>query len=126
MLTKPVPNSFYATEFLGEFTRGPASASDSNAPRIIELDGFGHSFPDADADGVVGFSDLLVLSQHYGSVRQTEATGDFTGDGAVGFNDLLVLAQAYGVSVPSVVTPIPEPTTVSAASVLVLCLRRKR
>ncbi|MFH1219131.1 MAG: Ig-like domain-containing protein [Candidatus Eisenbacteria bacterium] len=34
-------NGPVANRFRAEFTRGPASASDSDAPRIIELDGFG-------------------------------------------------------------------------------------
>ena len=52
---------------------------------------------DANGDGVVNFSDLLILAQHYGNTAgMTPAAGDFTGDGAVTFADLLVLAQNYG------------------------------
>jgi hypothetical protein len=51
---------------------------------------------DANADGLVNFSDLLILGQHYGSQNASFATGDFNGDGVVDFKDLLILAQNYG------------------------------
>jgi len=52
---------------------------------------------DANGDGLVGFADLLILSQNFGKTSgATFATGDFNGDGAVNFADLLILAQNYG------------------------------
>jgi hypothetical protein len=50
---------------------------------------------DANHDGTVNFSDLLILAQHYGSTNAVWETGDFSNDGAVGFGDLLTLAQHY-------------------------------
>ncbi len=51
---------------------------------------------DADFDGGVFFSDLLLLAQHYGQTgNATWPDGDFTRDGNVNFDDLLVLAQNY-------------------------------
>ena len=52
---------------------------------------------DANRDGKVNFSDLLILAQHYGeSPLATWTDGDFNGDGWAGFDDLLILAQHYG------------------------------
>lgn len=120
-------NSFYATEFLGQFTRGAASGINSNAPRIIELDGYGESFPDANPDGRVDFTDLLLLSQHYGAAGQTERDGDFNGDGLVGFTDLLILAQHYGRSTaPATLEAVPEPTLLAALCVVSLLPIRHR
>jgi hypothetical protein len=53
--------------------------------------------PDLDDDGTVGFSDLLILAQHYGQKSQVNfSDGDLNGDGVVDFGDLLILAQHYG------------------------------
>ena len=53
---------------------------------------------DANLDGHVNFSDLLLLAQHYGSADATWDQGDFDYNGAVGFSDLLKLAQNYGLA----------------------------
>jgi hypothetical protein len=60
---------------------------------------------DADGSGMVSFSDLLILAQHYGQPATSAAQGDFNGDAVVNFADLLVLAQHYGSSLP----PMPAP-----------------
>jgi len=53
--------------------------------------------PDLDGDGIVGFSDLLTLAQHFGQKSLvTFADGDLNGDGVVDFTDLLTLAQHFG------------------------------
>ncbi|MFT3789376.1 MAG: hypothetical protein QM770_24885 [Tepidisphaeraceae bacterium] len=51
---------------------------------------------DANDDGVVNFSDLLILAANYGKTDMTFAQADFSYDGTVNFNDLLLLAAAYG------------------------------
>src|SRR5581483_10062492 len=51
---------------------------------------------DANHDGKVNFSDLLILAQHYGSTNAVWETGDFNNDQQVSFPDLLILAQHYG------------------------------
>lgn len=58
---------------------------------------------DANRDGTVDFSDLLIVAQNYGKTGQTFSGGnlDYSLDGKVEFNDLLLLAQAYGQSLPS-------------------------
>lgn len=50
---------------------------------------------DANGDGRVNFTDLVVLAQHYGK-RGSWTAGDFNGDGRVGFDDLVILAAHYG------------------------------
>lgn len=55
---------------------------------------------DANLDGKVDFSDLLIVAQHYGlSSGAMWGDGDFNNDGSVGFDDLLILAQNYGTGV---------------------------
>jgi hypothetical protein len=51
---------------------------------------------DADRDGSVGFSDLVLLAQNYGLSDKTFSQGDFNYDGTVNFDDLVILAQKYG------------------------------
>jgi hypothetical protein len=55
---------------------------------------------DVNHDGSVGFSDLLILAQRYGTAG-TFSTGDVNYDGTVGFADLLLMAQNYGKSLPN-------------------------
>jgi subtilisin family serine protease len=50
---------------------------------------------DADRDRSVGFSDLLIMAQHFNSSGRTFSQGDFNHDGNVDFYDLLLLAQRY-------------------------------
>ena len=70
--------------------------------------------PDPNGDGVVNFSDLLILAQHYGQTNANFLVGDFNGDNAVNFSDLLVLAQHYGLTLAStpdvaMLASVPEP-----------------
>jgi hypothetical protein len=56
---------------------------------------------DADFDGRVDYSDLFILSQHYGQSGNGIGfvDGDFNMDRTVNFSDLLILAQNYGAMV---------------------------
>ena len=58
---------------------------------------------DANRDGKVGFADLIIVAQHYGSTNATWDTGDFNGDGKVNFADLIAVAQQYGKTAASIV-----------------------
>jgi hypothetical protein len=78
---------------------------------------------DATGDGRVGFSDLVVLAQHYnapalGPPADRWAAADFTDDGKVDFNDLSLLAQNYNTSFPAAafaaLTTPPAPVPVVA------------
>ena len=85
-----------------------------------------HRLPgDANFDGIVDFSDLLTVAQHYGQPGGW-VDGDFDMDGAVGFDDLLILAQHYGQSQPAGTThPVqstPEPSGFIVCVLLVLLL----
>ena len=48
---------------------------------------------DADADGKVDFTDLVLVARNYGKTNTTWSDGDFNNDGSVGFDDLLIVAQ---------------------------------
>ena len=50
---------------------------------------------DADLDGVVDFSDLVILARNYGRKTAHWDQGDFNYDGSVGFDDLVTLARHY-------------------------------
>ena len=83
---------------------------------------------DANLDGKVNFSDLLVLAQNYGKTDVGWIGGDFDGSGKVDFSDLLVLAQNYGAAPTAGAAPVPEPATgciVGLATVLLLARRRR-
>lgn len=68
---------------------------------------------DFDGDGTVGFSDLLVMAQHYGTSGHTFSFGnvDYDAAGLVDFNDLLLFARAYGTALPAGAAPAAQPTT---------------
>jgi len=103
-------------------------------PQIDKL--LGEPLPgDANHDGLVNFTDLLVLAQHYNSAGATFDTGDFNGDGRVAFDDLLLLAQHYGQTInnppaaaaDAAAIAVPEPTApLCAALGIGFLLARRR
>ena len=54
---------------------------------------------DANADGKVDFTDLVLAARKYGMTGAAWADGDFNADGSVGFDDLVIVARNYGKSV---------------------------
>jgi hypothetical protein len=111
----------------------PASGNDAMAQGMftLTLGGGGGPKPlpgDANLDGKVNFTDLLILAQHYGlKTGQAVGTGDFNADGGVGFDDLLVLAQNYGkMSAAPAVTPVPEPTAIGLFMLLAVGTTSRR
>lgn len=57
---------------------------------------------DADFDGKVDMSDLLIVARNYGkSGNLGFVDGDFNFDGSVGFDDLVILARNYGATAPT-------------------------
>jgi hypothetical protein len=91
---------------------------------------------DADADGVVGFNDLLLVSANYGRFDGFArwADGDFDGDGSIAFPDLLVVSAAYGQTGPLaaaqaelMLSTVPEPgVPLAIAGLAALLLKRNR
>ena len=71
---------------------------------------------DVDRDASVGFSDLLLLAQNYGSAASTYAQGDVNRDGVVNFSDLLIVAQNYGTSLNSSPVASASPSLVPVFS----------
>jgi hypothetical protein len=73
---------------------------------------FFHLPGDIDRDRTVGFSDLVILAQHYGETDAPFESGDLTANATVGFEDLVILAQNYGTTVlqeiASFIAPIAD------------------
>jgi hypothetical protein len=89
-----------------------------------------HRLPgDANFDGIVNFSDLLILSQHYGQTGEW-VDGEFSGGGTVDFADLLTLAQNYGKTQAAVEysmeAAVPEPAPLALLAPAAILLRRRR
>ena len=69
--------------------------------------------PDFDGDSRVGFSDFLILAEHFGTRQgdgQYDARIDLDSDGAIGFSDFLLFAEAFGtvVETPSGFAPADQ------------------
>jgi hypothetical protein len=81
----------------------------------LSVNGFTFDFfvlaGDANRDRTVGFEDLVILAQNYGTSGRTFSQGNFNYDagGNVDFEDLVLLAQRYG-------TTLPEPSAGMAAA----------
>lgn len=71
-------------------TAGGATNSTASVINFNILNG------DATRDGLVDFSDLLILAQNYGQSGRSWSFADFDYNGVVDFGDLLILAQHYG------------------------------
>lgn len=83
------------------------------------LDAIGSLPGDADFDGEVQFTDLVILSDNFGQ-EGTYSRGDFDCDGTVQFGDLVILSDNFGKSAAIAAAPtaesataeaVPEPTT---------------
>lgn len=105
---------------------------------------------DADANGAVGFSDLVRVAQNYGinDGQRRWSEGDFNYDGNVGFDDLVTVAQNYDLSGPmpgasdplmassfsadwemamALASPAPEPASLALLALPALwCAGRRR
>lgn len=121
----------------------PASRGDRIASTLGVDDIRALTIPgDANHDGAVNFSDLVILARHYGSSAATWETGDFNFDGKVGFDDLVLLARDYGqtvtpaqlatfspafaADVQAAFAQVPEPSSLATLGLLSLCLYRRR
>jgi hypothetical protein len=119
----------------GTFTNAPTEYASSQGLFKVNYSGTGvtlsgFSLPgDANEDGSVNFSDLLILAQNYNKTgTATWQQGDFTQDKAVGFPDLLVLAQHYGQSnltAPGL-SEVPEPGAIGMIVLGALAAVRRR
>jgi len=83
---------------------------------------------DANLDGTVNFTDLVILAQHYGKSGMNWDQGDFDYDGTVAFADLASLAQHYGQTLAPAVAAVsvPEPSTAPVVALCLAFIRRRR
>ena len=51
---------------------------------------------DINKDGVVAFSDFLILASNFGKTEVTEEEGDLNGDGEIALDDFLILSENFG------------------------------
>ena len=82
---------------------------------------------DIDGDGMVAFSDFLILSTNFGMQVEGPANGDIDCNGRVEFTDFLVLSNNFGTTVGA--SAVPEPTGCCLVSLSLIGLslaRRKR
>jgi predicted outer membrane repeat protein len=72
---------------------------------------------DANHDRSVGFADLVILAQNYGTTARDFAHGNLNYDaqGNVDFGDLVQLAQRYGASLPAAADVVEEPILAAAS-----------
>lgn len=71
---------------------------------------------DVDENGLVEFSDFLILSNNFGRENASWSDGDFDGDGSVLFADFLALAANFGASsqiAPATATTDPALATLA-------------
>ena len=111
----------------------PVSATVRPGATNAAIGGFTFDLPlpgDANLDGTVNFTDLLVLAQNYGVQNGNWQHGDFNGDGRVNFADLLLLAQNYGRVLdnpaPPMAVAVPDPGLSGGLPALLLITRRRR
>lgn len=127
----------YGIDGDGNIAGVAAIENNGNPGNTVPLMWVPHRLPgDANFDGIVNFSDLLILAQHYGQTGEW-VDGEFSGGGTVNFADLLTLAQHYGQSQATlqyslVVSPdvqqgqVPEPACLTLLASAVLMYRRRR
>ncbi|MFT3789008.1 MAG: hypothetical protein QM770_23015 [Tepidisphaeraceae bacterium] len=87
---------------------------------------------DANLDGVVNFSDLLIVASNYTQSGKTWTTGDFDFNGTTNFTDLLLLAANYAAPGAELASDwslaqalVPEPGALAAVAVPSVALRRR-
>ncbi|MBI1370734.1 MAG: hypothetical protein GC162_19015 [Planctomycetes bacterium] len=88
---------------------------------------------DANNDGVVDISDLVLLARFFDTDHTTWTGGDFNHDGVTDISDLVLLAAHFGLEAPWATTasltaatsPIPEPGTLALLIPLAVLLRMR-
>jgi uncharacterized delta-60 repeat protein len=99
----PVPDGSYVVRIAANSVTavgGSSNPSMIQASPVIFLAG------DANRDGQVNFSDLVILAQNYNATGKTFSQGnfDYSAGGSVNFADLVLLAQRYGMNLNNVTT----------------------
>ena len=91
-----------------------------------------HAIPgDANGDRQVDFADFLIVSDNFAQPGDW-LSGNFDADGFVRFSDFLAVSANFGTNlIPSMASPVPEPSSrallfVMALSALMKCYSKRR
>ena len=84
------------------------------------------SMGDLDGDGLVQFSDFLILSANFGTEVSSHELGDINCDGSVDFPDFLTLSANFGSEVSPQAVPEPESPSLFCFGIAALALSRCR
>ena len=97
---------------------------------LFELEGVcdPDTMGDLDGDGMVAFSDFLILADNFSQDATSHEEGDFDCNGVVEFADFLILSTNFGQAVGAEASSVPEPNAAAMAIVALLgslSLRRR-
>ncbi len=84
---------------------------------------------DIDGDGMVQFSDFVILAENFTQSVSGYEQGDIDCDGMVQFSDFVILAENFGQSAGAVAAAVPEPASGVMAvlgMLFLLAIRKKR
>jgi hypothetical protein len=76
---------------------------------------------DLDGNGIVAFADFLILASNFGEEVDGYHQGDIDCSGVVAFADFLVLSANFGQTSSASLAAVPEPSSISALLVGLLC-----
>jgi|GEM_PF-3336796 len=110
------------------------SGSGSSTDVLLALERFSDHLPvvtdfmfgevligDIDGDGIVSFTDFLILTDNFGLEGALLSQGDIDGDQVVKFEDFLLLTENFGETLWPAVVGVPEPSTSVIFLGLLLC-----
>ena len=127
-----IPEIFIPAEAMGLGTLRSGTAGQFGADDLNAMDVLGRRWRgDANRDGVVTGTDLIVIQQNFGASAALDGLldGDANDDGLVTGMDLIEVQQTFGQvesTDAAVVAAVPEPATIALMSAGLLFMRKTR